>query len=319
MGAGLFALLILIPVTLFAGERYERIYVFGDSLADSGNLATLTGPLSEPPFFQNRISNGPNMLDVLADSLGLRLDASLHLLGTAVGSNYAVAGAAAETHGSIDLTSQVALFLANHGGAAPDHSLYVMFIGGNDVRHARDADDAAQAVQIVADAAEVINTQIQVLAMAGARDWLIVNAPDMGLIPETGLLAASAGDVSLPGKVSALTLQFNHALHTQIEQLRDELAIELKEFDLFSAFNQIINTSVSLGFTNHSDACFSSLAGQFNADCNFGQGLDEYVFFDEIHPSARVHRMMGARMFAEVAGDKLDENPDGRKQARQKI
>ena len=300
IGATLFAFLIIIPA-LFAGERYERIYVFGDSLSDNGNLATITGPLPEPPYFQNRITNGLTAVDVLAGKLGLPLEASLHLIGPAVGANYAVAGASAETHGSIDLTSQVALFLANHGGVAPDDALYVMFLGGNDIRHARDSGDATQAAQIVADATGVINTQMQVLAMAGARNWLVVNAPDIGAIPETGLIAATIGDISLPAKVSALSQQFNVALHAQIEQLEDELDIEVEDFDLFAEFNQIINTSVSLGFTNNSDACFSSLLGQFNPGCNFGLSFGEYVFFDEIHPTAGVHAMIGERMFAEIA------------------
>ena len=311
MGTALFALLILIPITLFAGERYERIYVFGDSLVDSGNLATLTGPLSDPPFFQNRISNGPNMLDVLAGKMGLRLDASLHLIGPALGNNYAVGGASAETHGSIDLTSQVALFLANHGGVAPDRALYVMFIGGNDVRHARDVEDATQAQQIVTDAAGVINTQIQVLAMAGAHDWLVVNVPDMGLIPETGLLAANTGDAGLPGRVSALTRRFNQTLHTQLEQLRAEMDVEIKEFDLFSAFTEILDASASLGFNNHREACYSSLSSRFNPGCNFGQSLGEYVFFDEIHPTARVHAMLGTRLFAALAADGENKPTDG--------
>lgn len=49
---------------LFAGlamssmGRAETVVVFGDSLSDTGNLASVTGAFPNPPFAGNRVSNG---------------------------------------------------------------------------------------------------------------------------------------------------------------------------------------------------------------------------------------------------------------------
>ena len=41
----------------------------------------------------------------------------------------------------------------------------------------------------------------------------------------------------------------------------------------------------------------------FNPGCNFGANFSSYIFFDEIHPTARVHRIIG-----EAVLEKLDAN-----------
>ncbi len=38
--------------------QFSQLYTFGDSLSDTGNLASITLDFP-PPFFMNRISNGP--------------------------------------------------------------------------------------------------------------------------------------------------------------------------------------------------------------------------------------------------------------------
>ena len=84
---------LLFPIEASA-QGFSNMYIFGDSLSDTGNRATVTGDFPAP-FFMNRVSNGQVAVEVLATSLGLSADASRHLVGPAVGTNYAVAGARA--------------------------------------------------------------------------------------------------------------------------------------------------------------------------------------------------------------------------------
>lgn len=300
----LFLLLVFfIPAALLADQQYDRVYVFGDSLSDTGNLASVIGAFPQPPYYQNRVSNGPVAVEIMASRLGLPLATSLHLIGPAAGTNYAVAGASAARNESIDLNTQVALFLANHGGVAPDNTLYVMFIGGNDVRRARDTGDWLAAVQKVEEAARTIATQIQVLAASGAKNWLVVNSPDIGRIPETRLIAEALGMTELPARATALTTLFNHLLKRRMQRIGEESDIEIKRFDLFRLFDRIIEKSDKLGFINASDACFSSELGQFTPGCDFGFNFDRYVFFDEIHPTTRVHAIVGEALYRKVRDD----------------
>jgi phospholipase/lecithinase/hemolysin len=76
---GFFAasLLISLPATAVA---FSKIYAFGDSLSDTGNVnqivQTVTGgTASFPPlpYYNGRFSNGPIWAEKLADKLGISL------------------------------------------------------------------------------------------------------------------------------------------------------------------------------------------------------------------------------------------------------
>ena len=49
---------------------FSQVYVFGDSVSDSGNYTALAGDLP-PPYDGKRLSNGPMAVEVLAEALGL--------------------------------------------------------------------------------------------------------------------------------------------------------------------------------------------------------------------------------------------------------
>lgn len=308
----LFLLLVLsIPTALLADQSYERVYVFGDSLSDTGNLASVVPNFPSFPYYQGRISNGLVAVEVMAGRLGLPLETSLHMLGPASGNNYAVAAAKASSNNTFDLSSQVAWFLANHGGAAPDDTLYVMFIGGNDVRYARNKEEWTEAVQIVEEAARNIANQIQVLAASGAKNWLVVNSPDIGSIPETRMIAEAMGLVGLPARTTMLTILFNGALKKHLQQLKEDSDIEVEHFNLFKLFGRIIEKSDKLGFSNSTEACFSSEQGVFFPGCSYGYNFDQYIYFDEIHPTARVHELVGIAMSRKVKDDDKHEGDKG--------
>ncbi len=166
----LLCLCVLLAPGVKAGDPPSAIFVFGDSLSDTGNLAAfrdISLPLL-PPFFpgpqpvgtfglcnpvdifilgnrcndlffmESRVSNGPVAVEILAERLGFdTLKPSLFFLPSAarpfVGTNYAVAGALAGGSELGDLGSQVSGFSVDHGFLAPSDALYVVMIGGNDV------------------------------------------------------------------------------------------------------------------------------------------------------------------------------------------
>ncbi len=291
---------ILAPLAGAAG--FERVVVFGDSLSDEGNLASIVGDFPQPPFYNNRVSNGPVAVEIMAAELGITLRPSLHLVGPARGTNYAVAAARARGGALIDLAYQVELFLANHGGVAPAGDLYVVFIGGNDVRDARDPRFDGEA--IVQQAAEAVGMQIRRLAMAGARHFLVANAPDVGSIPETRLIAAQIGDPEFAARATYFATRFNDELKAQLHGLEEAWDIEAEHFNTFKRLAKIIRKAEKLGFTNTTDACFFTATLTPNPACDF----DTYIFFDEIHPTARVHALIGRAMAEAVREEFLEED-----------
>ncbi len=92
--AGLISVSILSPLAASAAS-FSKLYVFGDSLSDAGNVFNATTALNElppipgvvfppvlppdPPYFQGRNSNGPVWVEYLAEDLNLSLTNSTEL------------------------------------------------------------------------------------------------------------------------------------------------------------------------------------------------------------------------------------------------
>ena len=296
----LLPLLLLVSSWAQAGSQYSRIYIFGDSLSDTGNLASIIGAFP-PPYYMNRVSNGPVAVDVLASKLGLDATASLHLIGPASGSNYAVAGANAFGDEAIDLDTQVLMFLANHGYVAPDDALYVVFIGGNDIRTARDDPNHISAINTVTSAVTQVKQAIMDLGASGAQSFLLINAPNVGVIPETRLISAAFDEPAIARRATLLSRLYRRDLHRMARQLEHQQAVQITEFDLFSYFNKLVRQGDRYGFTNVTEACFSSDSLSFHPDCDSGLNFDQFIFFDEIHPTARVHALVGEALFATLS------------------
>lgn len=297
--------LILSVLLIFSGllhadteVTFSKMYVFGDSLSDTGNLASVTQPFPLP-FYMNRVTNGPVAVDVLAENFSLTADASLHLLSMNSGTNYSVAGANAYGGEAIDLQTQLISFQVNHGYVAPADALYVIFIGGNDVRSALSVDKPADAETIIVAAANEVRLTVESLIQAGAKTFFIVNAPSIGLIPETQLVAEETADPELTKYAHKLSKRYRNALNMVVEQLEEDSDVDIIQFDLFKFFNKLVKKADDFGFTNSTEACFSTVNFTFHVDCNF----DEFVFFDEIHPTARVHALVGDAMAEALSKD----------------
>jgi len=178
--------------------NYHALYVFGDSLSDTGNDLAITRaigfnpaiPPSDTPhrtYFQGRFSNGPVAVEYLWRLLQRDNTAALVPIvrtttlphKTAV--NFAFGGSTSGYVSQIPagipvpgVLSQVQLFrLALHGRKPKPHGLYVVWTGANDYILADVRDPAA----VVANIAQAIRT----LYALGARDFLVPNLPDMGL------------------------------------------------------------------------------------------------------------------------------------------
>lgn len=301
----------------WAAASFSEIYVFGDSLSDNGTLAgavnvDLLSPWSsEPPNF-NRISNGPVAVERLATSLGLSLNPALHLDATVflpgtttpTGNNYAVATARARSGlGFIEdlagLTTQVQTFSANVPSVAPD-ALGVVFIGGNDVLDIKDQQDDAIASGVITDAISSIDQALTHLVAKGFQSLLVPNVFDIGLVPSAA---------ATPALATQRTEEFNAALADLLVDFEtNEADVSVFEFDLFSFSSEMI---ADFGFSNVTSACtdggdidfglggLTLTAPQFIGGCS-EELLDDYLFFDDIHPTARAHALLGDRLAAVV-------------------
>lgn len=307
----LISLVFCITFLAQADSTYSKVYIFGDSLSDTGNLGSIVGGIPSP-YVNNRISNGPIAADTLAEKLGGSADASLHLIGLNAGHNYSVAGAKASTNEVIDLNTQILSFQANHASIAPSDALYVVFIGGNDIRAAVSEPDDVIANTILQTANDNVKNAIIFLKNMGARSFLVINAPNIALLPETRLIAAATQSPTFIERATQLSKRYNKLLHNTVHELEDHNKSKITEFNLFKLFEKSIENASKLGITNTTEACFRSRIPDFHPDCNFGLNAGQFYFFDEIHPTTQVHTLFGEAFVKVITKD--DDNDEDKKE-----
>ena len=260
-------------------SAFSELIIFSGSLSDTGNCASIgCAEFPEPPFFENRSSNGPVAVDVVASLLRLSSAPSLHLVGPEQGTNYAFLGALAAGDRDIDLKAQVEAYLDPRGYVADPDALYFIFIGGNDVIAAVEEPDFVQAGAIIRQAVDGIDNAVRELVAAGARTLLVGNFIDLGTAP-------ISRDLGISEIATLRTKQFNRGLSQRIRLLEHFLNIDIHEFDFFALGEDFFASAKELGFTNTTDSCLALPAEA----CDF----DTFVFFNEVFPSARVHQLVG--------------------------
>lgn len=258
---------------------FSNIFVFGDSLTDTGNAhlgADEFGvPDPTPPalgYFDGRLSNGPVWVDYLSQSLGFGL-LEPRLAG---GTNYSVGGARAVPNADVspDLAEQLGLFTTDLAGNAADpNSLYVVNFGGNDARDILHGDADAPDVD---DVAPLIAAGVEVLNELGARNILVSGIPNIGLQPEQNGEEAEG---------RTLSLALDEALTAALDDLTLAAGTHLFRLDYFTVTDAIEADPTAFGFTQPLDLACLSVPGA-SPDC------PGFLFFDLLHPTTNAHRLL---------------------------
>jgi outer membrane lipase/esterase len=273
----------------------QKVFVFGDSLSDMGNVSAVTEPVLgepipvSPPYFMGRFSNGPVWVEILAEQFDLELSPFL-----AGGTNFAFGGAKigldtkdvlARDVGVIipSIRSQVQAFFAQHlFDDADAEALYILWGGANDLRDAlvTATDPLAQVQPAIDD----LTAAIEDLADAGAVFFLVPNLPDLGRTPESS--ARSPDEIA---RATAVSVAFNNALETALDSLEAKRGITIIQLDTFSLLEEVVADPAAFGFTNTTEACLAGDAFAGGTPC---AQPEAYVFWDLIHPTAAAHALL---------------------------
>ena len=255
---------------------YSGLYVFGDSLSDTGRVFALSGT-PPAPYANGRYSNGQVSVEYLAQGLGLGL------------TSYAWGGA---TTGQLNLSAalnavmptgvqaQVAEFAAARGGIADPNGLYFVWAGPNDFFPLlSDPSTTPQQLQAAAQTAvgNLIGSVTALYGM-GARKFLLPLMPDLGLT-----VSATKANAAAPGTAAVLS-QFSTGFNAGLSGGYAQLAGALAGETMF-----VIDTT----------ALLQSALGQFamgsSASClDMGAfpACTGYAFFDDVHPTTAAHRLL---------------------------
>jgi len=315
----------LAATTAVAENKYSELVVFGDSLSDPGNVYELTGTSSKRPFAAGNIpsapyaigghhfSNGKTWSEKLSKSLKSK-GGKKPALKSPKYTNYAFGGSRANPSagGPFDLSAQLGSYLANTGGTVDSDALYAVFFGGNDIRDALVAfniaftqtlstsgDPAAAlaagqiaAGSILTEAVTAIADNIIILGSLGVQHLLVPNAPNLGLVP-----AVTGQGPAVAGLATQLSHGFNQALENALAAIEFAIpTVHITRFDTFSFMTARIADPGSSGFKNVVDACITPEVKK-GAICKKPK---EYFFWDGIHPTKVVHKLIAEAVLAEL-------------------
>lgn len=304
--------------------QYDCMFVFGDSLADNGNVLVGTKALGmNPPvppsatphftYFDGRFSNGYVGVEYLwqrvaghqpGSPLGLKAFLTSPDIQTWCATNYAFGGTGTpyldQTPGGFwapGLKGQVELFrLALRGGQMPVRSLVAISTGANDYR-----DDPFNVPMKPRDVVRNIEDAIITLYRLGARDVMVVDLPDLGLLP--GNTDPNATEISaahnklLYAAVARLQARFPELrlILVKLDPLFDVLRAELEpEAPALAVFAPPESGLVACLFVNPA-TCTDAPPMLFN---NTSIG---FLFWDVVHPTTEAHRYLGDYMYDQLA------------------
>jgi outer membrane lipase/esterase len=280
------AIRIFLTVSLLLGASnvlagpFGEIVIFGDSLSDNGNYGLFDGqPLPDPEsYWEYRFSNGPVWVEYLTDPDHFDTNLTDRALGGAQSDGLTPPG----------LIEQVRLYILTTGSSLSPTNLYMIWIGGND--YFNGDGDFQETVDNIEDA-------MSDLADNGAMFMLILNLPDLGAIPHR------IGSDLAP-EATAFSVNFNAALAIMIDTFSAaHPGVGIYGFDVDALFLEILADPDALGFDNVTEE-----APNFSVPDNFdGEGS---LFWDDKHPTTRMHALIADRVYAELNAQLPADTPD---------
>jgi phospholipase/lecithinase/hemolysin len=300
---------------------YTGVHVFGDSLVDAGNAlklaqwyGTLTlsdlpdgAPSEDRGYFKGRFSDGYTFADLVSNKyigvatkpvfpyfyedpwLGVKI-APLASDPSGNNLNFAYGGAQIRQGDEVvpDLDGQTDAFRHAVDGDADSGALYLITMGGNDVRSLVPSDSAsatlAEASATLQSAANRFNEEVLQLIDIGVTNIVVTGVPDVGMIPRY--------DVDHNKQLTGVELQRSQTA-TQYSALLDGM-LQQQVALLRAAHPGATITYVSLTDATEENLAFLETLYSRPIDPLADQDM---LFVDEIHPNAQVHALLAAAIF----------------------
>ena len=281
-----------------SNKSVSQIFAFGDSYSDDGlsfEISTDAVNAGVPDSFilpadpelglydnSGRWTNGLTAVEVLSENLGVDLtDYAVGGAKTGDGNYYSWLDSFQNTgvFGQIDLFNTE---LAGHP-ADPD-ALYFIFASANDFFEYSDFGLPGTIEELAVQTVDNITEGISDLAASGAEQFFVVNSSDLSILP--GIIEfEQVEDAAL------FTDEVNDLLPQELSTLEAELDIDIIFYDHEAISDEIRANPQEFGLTNVEDPAQPVFPVEPPVE-NPG----EYYFWDEYHPTRRVHEIIGEDM-----------------------
>ena len=289
------------------------------------------------PYYEGMFSNGPVWDEDLAGLMGLDIHNKKQFRNIAFGGSWIEPYKDSKQLFPYDLSEEVGIYLNTSflDLHKADH-LYLVWDGGNDYLNGRDDVDAS-----TTNAVNTLKDQIARLIRHGAEYVLVPNLPDLGITPRAKQLGPSyvtnltdlsrSHNEKLAVAIKQLQQEFPNA--------------HIISFDVWSHFKNITNDPQKYGLKNATTPCFAGgytnavnpVDPQLAADLNLAkidlnnnaslqvaannsallaimgnnlntlvcQDPNDYLYWDEVHPTAAAHKIIAQKIFDALKEDGL--------------
>jgi len=146
---------------------------------------------------------------------------------------------------------------------------------------------------IVLEAVATIKRELLRLVAAGARTFVVPNAPDLALVPALRPFPAPARFAA-----TGLARAFNARLQAILTRVETSLPVTVFRVDVFALLHEIVDAPQAFGLSDVENACItpSTTIKPFCARAG------EFLFWDGINPTRAGHAILAGRARAALAG-----------------
>ncbi len=259
---------------------FDKVFVFGDSLSDTGRVYELTQGLipKSPPYYDGRFSNGPVWVERFAPLVGTQPDQK---------TNYAYGGAETGTLSQSNVPGvlgQVGQFaLSGPGGRGG--GIFAVWAGGNDYfNRVRAGQDPGP---LISQTVGNIVSAVERLAALGGRTFLVPNLPDLGNVPDTRSTDRAA-------LLNSVTATHNAQLLQAMNDLEKRTGVKIIVADVNGLYRAVAANPGAYGFTTITTPCITNDAA--TGACATEVQANQTVYWDEIHPTQAAHLLIAEFM-----------------------
>lgn len=320
---------------------YNKVFVFGDSLVDSGNALKLAewydglpftdlpdgAPTTELGYFKGRFSDGYSFVDLISNKTVAVVTkpifpyhfedpwleipiAPFESDPNGISLNFAYGGAHIRQGDEVvpDLDEQTDAFRDAVDGNAPSNALYLITTGGNDIRDLAPTGSnpvsQAEAYEELQRCADKLLHELGQLVGDGAVNIVITGIPDVGLIPHYDRDGDGALNATEQMRSDAAT-DYSIYLDTLI---RTEVVPALQAIGANVTYVPVMDYVDASGelVTGALSAILPTIAALHGLTTEeLSNNLLQYkelIFFDHVHPNAQAHALVGSYMQSMIAG-----------------
>jgi phospholipase/lecithinase/hemolysin len=272
------ALALAFYLTATGGYSFTALYVFGDSLSDTGR----NPPPAGTNYYMGRYSNGPLWVEYLSADLGIPYNPS---------NNFAVSGST-----TADLPAQIA---GLKGATGLQTALFTLLSGGNDFIANTSTGLVNNAVwgTFITNTVDNLTNAIGELYTNGARHIVVGNLANLAQTPV--FIEDDFGTYS--NLVVSKVNLFNQVLYAAVtNEMQQFSGLRLYLLDDNAGLSNVLSAPAAYGFTV---TMRGALEDPSLTDKSFnGPGAD-YVFWDVLHPTTKLDALTASAAFAAVEAE----------------